>query len=155
MDHLADSHHHDSSQIPVSNISLNDISLSISAAAAPYPVLPPIPRLSLPARPTGHRPPRRPSTASSIEERSILLPCSVSPSPSDPLSCTAVTPATHSVTSSIDGDPADPRKFDFVEDAPICEINRRAHAAVEGIRAEASRLSTTGECKSLTPRSPS
>ncbi|KZT07710.1 uncharacterized protein LAESUDRAFT_724704 [Laetiporus sulphureus 93-53] len=126
-------------------LSLDDLSRSLNLPhnTAAY-TLPTIPRLALQAK-TTHRPIRRPSTASSAEERPSLLPSS--PSPAVSFSSTCAPCGVHDAAYAPDSD-ADTRSsmpplmpsVDGPEDASISEMNRRAHAAVEGLRAEASRL---------------
>lgn len=144
MDRIPEANHRESDQpaASVSSLSLNDISLSISAPSASYS-LPSIPRISLPTKGTS-RPPRRPSTASSAQERVTLIPSSSLSSTSE-LTSTTVTPACASGESSAVTDASEPQKTYYTDDAPIREMNRRAHAAVEGLRAEASRLSNPGK----------
>ncbi|TFY51631.1 hypothetical protein EVJ58_g10462 [Rhodofomes roseus] len=141
MDHLPEAQRNTDilSAASGSNTALNNLSLSLNSSSTPYVVLRPIPNIALPVR---KRPPRRPSTASSAEERGMLLPSSGSLSTTD-LSITAVTPASDGEEASECAVDPEPRKCDFTDDARILEMNRRAHAAVEGLREEASRLAYT------------
>lgn len=124
---------------PTPSFAINDISLSL-AASIPHISLP---RLPLPSRTSSQGKPRRPSTASSAEERSARLPSSSSTS-SDHHS-SASTPAISSwAPSSLHADRPPPTGV-FMEKMSLEEMNRRAHAAVAGLRAEASRLSAAGE----------
>lgn len=74
----------------------------------------------------------------------MLLPSCPSPSASD-LSATAVTQSSDVEEANGSIREAEPPKPDISDDARILEMNRRAHAAVEGLREEASRLAYSGE----------
>lgn len=118
-------------------LAINDISLSL-AAAIPHIT---IPRLPLPNNKTAKSKGkiRRPSTASSAEERSVRLPSSSSGS--DHLS-----PMSTPGVSYSDGlYQPEPSLSGPTERVSLEEMNRRAHAAVVNLRAEASRLSGAGE----------
>ena len=75
----------------------------------------------------------------------MLLPSCPSPSASD-LSATAVTQASDGEEINESVREAEPPKPDISDDARILEMNRRAHAAVEGLREEATRLAYSGKC---------
>ncbi|THH29988.1 hypothetical protein EUX98_g4200 [Antrodiella citrinella] len=121
----------DFSQVPA--LAINDISLSLTSAV-PHIA---IPRIPLPAKSTKGKI-RRPSTASSVEERSPRLPSSYS---SDHIS-TMPTPGlgTWNTNSLVPPD-ADVSASLPIEKLSLDEMNRKANAAVAGLRAEASRLS--------------
>ena len=138
-------HHHPRTEpgsLAVPSLALNDISLPLATAVPSLP----LPRLSLNAKP-GRPKYRRPSTASSAEDKSVLLPSSsigdqISPG-SSPKQLSMLTPESDRL---------------YVNAKPsIEEINRRAHAAVAGLRAEVSRLSGAGElfCTALINCTPS
>ncbi|GJE94509.1 Signal transduction histidine kinase [Phanerochaete sordida] len=107
--------------------SLKDV--AFLAATAPHITLSPAPRLPLPAR--SHKGPlRRPSTASSAEEKFTLLPSS-----------DLGTPGSTASSDSYDGERMRLGSESPLSEASIQEVNRRAHAAMAGLRAEASKLS--------------
>ncbi|CAL1716850.1 unnamed protein product [Somion occarium] len=111
----------------VPSLALNDITLPL-ASAVPHIS---IPRLSLGPKPSKPKL-RRPSTASSAEDKSILLPTSFV---CDQLS--VGTSSDHYRTPSPEGESTSVNEKPSIE-----EVNRRAHAAVAGLRAEASRLAS-------------
>lgn len=126
-----------------SNTSFHEVSVVLTSSSTPYASLRPLPNITLPAR---KRPLRRPSTASSAEERlgGMLLPSCPSPSSSD-LCGTTVAQAPDAEEAIESTREAEPVKPDIYDDARILEMNRRAHAAVEGLQEEASRLAYSGE----------
>ncbi|KAI0749488.1 hypothetical protein C8Q80DRAFT_627605 [Daedaleopsis nitida] len=126
-----------SPQLP--SIQSEQLSYSLAAANTPTIFVPTISRLTPPSRPP--RPNRRPSTASSAEAKQQILP------PAPPMG--ELTPSSYSLLPESAGlskvsssETKDSRSGPF-QDHPIQEMNRRAHAAVAGLRAEASRLSGT------------
>ncbi|KAI0077875.1 hypothetical protein K474DRAFT_1706914 [Panus rudis PR-1116 ss-1] len=117
----------ENSPFPLPSLAINDISLSVASN---------LPHIAVPRLSVGHRAPRsklrRPSTASSAEERSILLPAG-----GDPISPGSTVSSEDSRMPYLDSR----RESPFITQKPsIEEVNRRAHEAVAGLRAEASRL---------------
>lgn len=125
----------DDGPIAASVPSLKDVSLSLTTSA-PHITLSPAPRLPLPQK-TQRGQPRRPSTASSAEERFAILPAS---SPGE-----SPTPVSTTSTGSQEGERGRPGTESPMSETSIQEMNRRAHAAVAGLRAEASKLAGAGE----------
>ncbi|KAI0329100.1 hypothetical protein GY45DRAFT_1253663, partial [Cubamyces sp. BRFM 1775] len=132
-----------SDQIPPA-LSQDDLHSSVAAANPHTILLPSLPHL--PRHPKHHprRPSRRPSTASSAEDKHHLLP----PAPS----MGELSPSAYSVLSDSPGPGGRPWSPDVrdqlpppvsapCDEASIQEMNRKAHAAVAGLRAEVSRLS--------------
>ncbi|OJT04860.1 Sensor histidine kinase AruS [Trametes pubescens] len=121
------------------------------ADANPHAVLLPSPLPSIPRhppKPSPRKPARRPSTASSAEDKCIILPPvqamgDASPSACSPLSDTssyggrAWSTSSRGHHSSVSAP---------VDEGALREMNKRATAAVAGLRAEASRLSGLGMC---------
>lgn len=121
---------------PVASVpSLKDVSFSLTTSA-PHITLSPAPRLPLPQK-SQRTQPRRPSTASSAEERFAILPAS---SPGE-----SPTPVSTTSTGSQEGERMSLGVEFPMSDTSIQEMNRRAHAAVAGLRAEASKLAGAGE----------
>lgn len=117
--------------LSVPSLALNDISLPLASAVPHIP----IPRLSLNSKPS--RPKfRRPSTASSAEEKTVLLPSS---SFGDQISPGSSPKQPSMLTTEADSRPVNNER------PSIEELNRRAHATITGLREEASRLSGAGE----------
>ncbi|TCD67142.1 His Kinase A domain containing protein [Steccherinum ochraceum] len=122
-------------QVP--SLAINDFSLSLATT---------VPHISLPRIPLPNKTPsssknkiRRPSTASSVEERSARLPSSSNTSSPDHL-----TPShTPGLDVGVDSLP--------MEKLSLEDMNRKAHAAMAGLRAEASRLSGAGEPLEILP----
>ncbi|KAK7690600.1 hypothetical protein QCA50_005699 [Cerrena zonata] len=112
--------------LSVPSLALNDISLPLASAVPHLP----IPRLSLNSKPSRSKY-RRPSTASSAEEKTVLLPSSSSGDQISP----GTSPKQHIML------PSEPEPSPVNAKPSIEEINRRVHATVAGIRAEASLLS--------------
>ncbi|KAI0649337.1 hypothetical protein C8Q79DRAFT_903069 [Trametes meyenii] len=127
----------------------DDISRTLAAAnphALLVPALPHIPRHPNP-KPTPRRSSRRPSTASSAEDKHNLLPPVSSMgdlSPSAYIPEVSDTPGLGSKVRSLHTRDQDPASA-LYSDSAIEEVNRRANAAVAGLRAEASRLQGIGE----------
>ena len=121
---------------PSLSSTLGNVAFALSTTA-PHIALSPAPRLPNPSNSFRGKP-RRPSTASSAEEKYTRLPSSSS-SPVD-LSSTAI--STPSLGSQ-DGDNGS--SLDGSERPSLHEVNRRAIEAVAGLRAEASRLAGAGE----------
>ena len=125
-----------SSEVPpsitVPSLTINDLSFSLTAGA-PHIAISQASLLALPAK-SPRQKLRRPSTASSAEEKSPQLPCSLS---SRDLSTTTM--------GVQEGGPA-PTHVDISppDQMSLQEMNRRAHEAVAGLRAEASRLAGSG-----------
>lgn len=120
--------------------STDDLPYSLAVTTPPTILLSTISRLAPPLKTPRFK--RRPSTASSAKDKHDLLP--PAPSPGD--SSTSV----HlSVVDGIVGnkvalsDSNEPRSATY-EDSTLDEMNRKAHAAVAGLRAEASRLAGVG-----------
>ena len=122
--------------------SLKDLSYSLTATA-PHITLSSAPRLPLPQKPQRGQP-RRPSTASSAEDKFALLPSS---SPGE-----SPTPVSTISTDSREGERMGLGTESPVSETSIQEMNRRAHAAVAGLRAEASKLAGAGERYKYSPR---
>lgn len=80
----------------------------------------------------------------------MILPSCPSPSASD-LYTTSVAQASDAEEDNGSMREAEPPKSDISEsdDARILEMNRRAHAAVEVLQEEASRLAYSGECSAF------
>ncbi|EIW57381.1 uncharacterized protein TRAVEDRAFT_48422, partial [Trametes versicolor FP-101664 SS1] len=116
------------------------------ADANPHAVLLPSPLPHIPRhppKPPPRKPSRRPSTASSAEDKYNILPPvqgmgDVSPSACSPLSDSSSYGGRAWSTSSRGHQSSVSAPID---DAALQEMNKRAHAAVAGLRAEASRLS--------------
>ncbi|KAI0711960.1 hypothetical protein C8T65DRAFT_739414 [Cerioporus squamosus] len=120
------------SQLP--SIQSDHLSYSLTASSPPPIIVPTIPRLATPSKPP--RITRRPSTASSAEDKHSLLPPAP---PMGELSPSASSSMQDSPGISKTWSPRDGRRASY-EDHTLQEMNRRAHAAVAGLRAEASRL---------------
>ncbi len=120
-------------------IQADHLSYSLTASTRPDIIVPTIPRLATPPRPS--RPTRRPSTASSAQDKHTLLP----PAPPMGELSHSPSPMQDSAGSSKTRSPQlrDGRRASY-EDHTLRDMNRRAHAAVAGLRAEASRLASTG-----------
>lgn len=118
-------------------LALHDVSLSLTNTA-PYIAVSPTARLSLPVQQTKSTP-RRPSTASAAEERCMRLPSS---SPGD---LSTSSPAPSSSIPDEDSEGVVNGEEESPDKVSIQEVNRRAMAAVAGLRAEASRLAGAGE----------
>ncbi|KAI0768141.1 hypothetical protein BD413DRAFT_567029 [Trametes elegans] len=129
----------------------DDLSRSLAAANPHTIIVPAVPHIPRQLKQPPRRPTRRPSTASSAEDKYNLLP--PVPSMGDLSSSTYSSFAELPHTGQ--GDKVDwspqlrdrsnrPSSATF-EDASIQEMNRRATAAVAGLRAEASRLSGIDE----------
>lgn len=123
-----------SSSVPT--FSLNDLSLSFISTAAPQLALPTIARPPLPARSGSGRAIRRPSTASSAEDKITRLPSTSTAGEQSPASTPGAeaSDATHGDTNA-----------DTYDLSTMQEMNRRANAAVAGLRAEVSRLAGIGK----------
>ena len=114
--------------------SLKDV--SFLAGTAPHITLSPAPRLPLPQKPQRGQL-RRPSTASSAEEKYTLLPSS---------SAGDTAPSLSSASSgSQEGERIRMNSESPLSETSIQEVNRKAHQAVAGLRAEASKLAGGGE----------
>ena len=133
VDSLGASH---SSEVPASisvpSLTINDLSFSLTASA-PHIAISQGSLLPLPAK-TPKRKLRRPSTASSAEEKGPRLPSSLSSK--DILSSHMSVQEVETMARDANTTPPD--------EMSIQEMNRRAHAAVAGLRAEASRLAGAG-----------
>ncbi|KAH8100919.1 Fph type histidine kinase [Cristinia sonorae] len=118
-------------------LTVNDLSLSLAPNAIPHIS---IPRLAFPSRSPPKGKIRRPSTASSAEERSARLPSSSSNSSEhlSPMSTPGLGMWNTNGNLPSEGDAVNPLPM---EKLSLEEMNRKAHAAVAGLRAEASRLS--------------
>ncbi|PIL35743.1 hypothetical protein GSI_02473 [Ganoderma sinense ZZ0214-1] len=116
--------------------STDDLPYSLALANPPTILLSTISRLAPPSKTPRLK--RRPSTASSAKDKHDLLPPAPSPGDSSSTVHLSVVDVTggNKVASS---DPGDPRSAPY-EDSTLEEMNRKAHAAVAGLRAEASRL---------------
>lgn len=123
-------------------LSPDGLSYSLAVADHPTVLVPSISRLASPVKLT--RPKRRPSTASSAKDKHDLLPPASSMgdwSPSAHLS------ASYPEGSSRTGLPdAQENKSAPSHRDTFAEMNRKVHAAVAGLRAEAFRLAGTGAC---------
>ena len=118
----------------------DDFPYSLAVANPPTILLSTISRLVPPSK--SPRLKRRPSTASSAKDKHDLLP--LAPSVGDSSS-----PAHLSVVDVVGGirvASSDSREHRSAahEDPTLEEMNRKAHAAVAGLRAEASRLAGVG-----------
>lgn len=124
-----------------SNFALNNLSLSLASATVSHIGLSSSSRLLIPKG--SNRLTRRPSTASSAEEKSVLLPSSsfVVESSSRGYATTISSPASFSSPNVMDQSRADDRG----ESSSVREFNRRANVALADLRAEASRLSDPRE----------
>ena len=125
---------------PIPSLSSDQLSYSLAAANSPTFFVPNISRLAPP--PKLSRSNRRPSTASSAEDKQNILPPAP---PMGELTPSAFSTSTDSLVVGKTGspDPKEGRSASY-RDGSIQEMNRRAHAAVAGLRAEASRLAGVG-----------
>ena len=117
------------------------------AFAGPTPATILLPSISRLAPPT-LRPPkvrRRPSTASSAEEKRDLLPPARSMGDLTPSACSPISDAADFYPPWVPNGKSKDRRSVSHEDRSIQDMNRKAHAAVAGLRAEASRLTGLGE----------
>lgn len=120
--------------------STDDFPYSLAVANPPTILLSTISRLAPPSKPPRLK--RRPSTASSAKDKHDLLP----PAPLVGDSSSAVHLSVADVVGGNKVVSSDPREHRSAahEDSTLEEMNRKAHAAVAGLRAEASRLAGVG-----------
>ena len=127
------------SQLP--SIQSDQLSYSLTHPNPSAVVVPTIPRLATPSKAPKFS--RRPSTASSAEDKHTLLPPAP---PSGDLAPSSASGAMHDsagISKTWSPKTLDGRRASY-EDHTLQEMNRRAHAAVAGLRAEASRLAGVG-----------
>ncbi|KAH9856540.1 hypothetical protein C2E23DRAFT_721878 [Lenzites betulinus] len=141
----------------LSSLHPEDLSRSLAAANPHTVLLPPLPHIPrVPQKQQNKKVIRRPSTASSAEDKHNLLPplqpmgdlpsAAGSPlSESSSLGARVWSPAPRASQSPLSA-PVPAPAHTHLNDAALQEMNRRAYEAVEGLRAEASRLAGTGTC---------
>ncbi len=130
---------------PVQSTATDDLPYTLAVSNPPTILLSTISRLAPPLK--APRSKRRPSTASSAKDKHDLLPPAPSvgdSSSSIHLSALGVVEGNKAVSS----DPREHRSAAY-EDPTLEEMNRKAHAAVAGLRAEASRLAGVGASPSF------
>ncbi|KAL4252318.1 hypothetical protein ABKN59_002599 [Abortiporus biennis] len=137
--------------VPVPALALHDISLSLSTSPVPHLNIPTLPRLNHPTKQSTRAKPRRPSTASSAEDKHPLLPSAPDlfsstqlPSSSSASSDTSVgmiMPQCKSFAAPSDRQNQMENSLRSQRPSSLQEVNKRAHEAIAGLRAEASRLS--------------
>ncbi|KAI0833278.1 hypothetical protein BC628DRAFT_6959 [Trametes gibbosa] len=146
----------------LSTLHPDDLSRSLAAANPHTVLLPPLPHLPrLPQKQQSRKVVRRPSTASSAEDKYNLLPplqpmgdlASAAGSPlsdSSSLGAHVWSPGLHASQSQYPSSTSVSAPTPtFLSDAALQEMNRRAHDAVAGLRQEACRLTGPGTCPFL------
>ena len=118
-----------------------DLPDSLSLTNHPTVLFANISRLAPPGKPPRFK--RRPSTASSAEDKLDLLPQAPAMGDWSPSAFSSVSSPDSAVTSKAKPPDAQEHRSSS-QDQTLEEMNRKAHAAVAGLRAEASRLAGLG-----------
>ncbi|KAI1797285.1 hypothetical protein LXA43DRAFT_406012 [Ganoderma leucocontextum] len=120
--------------------STDDLPYSLAVTNSPTILISTISRLAPPLKVPRSK--RRPSTASSAKDKHDLLP----PAPSVGESSSSAHLSASDVVGGIKAGSSDPKEHRSAtyEGPTLEEMNRTAHAAVAGLRAEASRLAGIG-----------